>query len=80
MKSTLTALTTFNNRYYKSQTGLQASNYIRDTIQGYITQNKCNATVALFDHTWLQKSIIAKIPGTSSKKFNVQPMTSTVSS
>ncbi|KAJ7240504.1 Zn-dependent exopeptidase [Mycena rebaudengoi] len=61
MNSYLTNLTAFNNRYYKSSTGVAASTFIRDLVASFATGN---ASVALFPHTWVQSSIIAKIPGT----------------
>ncbi|KAJ3510835.1 hypothetical protein NLJ89_g4450 [Agrocybe chaxingu] len=65
MQTSLTALTNFNNRYYRATTGASASTWIRDKIQGYITQySRSDVTVSLFTHTYVQSSIIAKIPGT----------------
>ncbi|KAJ3504088.1 hypothetical protein NLJ89_g8120 [Agrocybe chaxingu] len=68
MEDYLTTLTDFNNRYYTSTTGLEASLWIRDTIATIISENLgSGATVELFNHTWLQPSIVAKIPGTASQ-------------
>ncbi|KAJ7097226.1 hypothetical protein B0H15DRAFT_928578 [Mycena belliarum] len=61
MNTYLANLTAFNNRYYTSATGESASNYILSLVSGFATGG---AKVALFDHSWRQSSIIAKIPGT----------------
>ncbi|KJA13667.1 hypothetical protein HYPSUDRAFT_151345 [Hypholoma sublateritium FD-334 SS-4] len=66
MKNYLNNLTAFNNRYYLAATGLAASVYIRDTISNITAKYPTSgASVALFPHTWLQSSIVAKIPGTN---------------
>ncbi|KAF8159899.1 Zn-dependent exopeptidase [Crassisporium funariophilum] len=62
MQSYLTRLTTFNNRYYRATTGQQASVWIRDTVASVPSPSN-GASVALFNHTWVQSSIVAKIPG-----------------
>ncbi|CAE6418029.1 unnamed protein product [Rhizoctonia solani] len=64
MNSYLSKLTAFNNRYYKASTGLQASNYIYDTLSGFAS-GKAGVTVSKFSHSWTQQSIIAKIAGSS---------------
>ncbi|KAG6844532.1 hypothetical protein H0H87_006116, partial [Tephrocybe sp. NHM501043] len=66
MQSYLGNLTAFNNRYYKSQTGVDATNWIVSTVNSIITQYpNSGATVKAFTHTWIQSSIIARIPGTT---------------
>ncbi|KAF5383645.1 hypothetical protein D9615_003820 [Tricholomella constricta] len=57
MQSYLGSLTAFNNRYYRSQTGVDATNWIVKTVG--------DATVKAFAHSWVQSSIIARIPGTT---------------
>ncbi|CAE6350850.1 unnamed protein product [Rhizoctonia solani] len=64
MNSYLTKLTAFNNRYYKASTGLQASNYIYDTLSRFAS-GKSGVTITKFSHSWTQQSIIAKISGSS---------------
>ncbi|EAU90001.1 aminopeptidase [Coprinopsis cinerea okayama7 len=60
----LSNLTSFPTRYYRSETGLAASIWIRDTVQGFIDAFPGNnASVALFNHTFIQPSIVARIPG-----------------
>ncbi|TFK67710.1 Zn-dependent exopeptidase [Pluteus cervinus] len=57
-------LTSFNNRYYRSQTGAQASQWILDTVNSIAALNpSVGATGAFFNNTFVQPSIIATIPG-----------------
>jgi len=56
------ALTAFFNRYYTTATGVSAAQYIYDTF----VQNsggRSDITVSLFQHTWAQPSVIARITG-----------------
>ncbi|CAE6540653.1 unnamed protein product [Rhizoctonia solani] len=64
MNTYLSKLTAFNNRYYKASTGLDASNYIYDTLSSFAA-GKSGVTVTKFAHSWAQQSIIAKIAGSS---------------
>ncbi|KAF7369128.1 Peptide hydrolase [Mycena venus] len=59
MNTYLTNLTAFN-RYYTS-TGAAPSTYILNLFSSFATNG---VGVSLFDHSWRQSSIIAKIPGT----------------
>ncbi|KAI9295303.1 Zn-dependent exopeptidase [Neoconidiobolus thromboides FSU 785] len=66
MRDFLTIYTTkFHNRYYKVQSGADASNWLRNQIQGIISYSNYKApiTVENFSHSFIQKSIIVKIPG-----------------
>ncbi|PPQ78391.1 hypothetical protein CVT25_011614 [Psilocybe cyanescens] len=66
MQSNLNTLAAFNNRYYKAATGASASTWIKDRIAGYIaTYSRPDVTVSLYAHSYVQSSIIAKIPGTN---------------
>lgn len=62
MKNYLANLTSFNNRYYTSSTGLQASNWILNTVSD-IAADRHDVTVSKFSHRFQQFSIVAKIPG-----------------
>ncbi|KIM44652.1 hypothetical protein M413DRAFT_442606 [Hebeloma cylindrosporum] len=67
MQNNLGVLTTFNNRYYKASTGASASVWIRDMVANYTkTYGRSDVTVSLFSHSFVQSSIIAKIPGKNS--------------
>jgi leucyl aminopeptidase len=65
MQTNLASLTAFNNRYYTSSTGADASTWILNKVQS-IASTAPGVTVAPFKHSWVQSSIIAKIPGKSS--------------
>ncbi|ESK90772.1 aminopeptidase [Moniliophthora roreri MCA 2997] len=64
MEQSLSNLTAFNNRYYNSTTGAQASEWILTRVKDYAA-DRPDIAVSLFKHNWLQSSVIAKIPGTS---------------
>ncbi|KAF9461209.1 aminopeptidase [Collybia nuda] len=64
MQSNLNSLTAFNNRYYKSTTGAQASTWIYNAVKS-IASGRSDITVSLYSHSWGQSSIIAKIAGSS---------------
>ncbi|KAI8587597.1 hypothetical protein BDZ88DRAFT_479377 [Geranomyces variabilis] len=63
MKTWLTALTQFNNRYYKSSTGKQASQWIQQQVEAVAATAKPSVTVTVtpFVHSWGQNSVIARI-------------------
>ncbi|EAU90002.1 aminopeptidase [Coprinopsis cinerea okayama7 len=66
MQQYLSNLTAFNNRYYRAQTGVQATNWIRDTMQAVVRSYPTSgATVSLFTHSFIQSSIIGRIPGSN---------------
>jgi leucyl aminopeptidase len=64
MQKYLTSLTAFNNRYYKSSTGADASNWILSTAQGIIS-GRSDISASQFSHSWAQSSVIVKIAGTA---------------
>lgn len=56
-------LSNFNTRYYKSETGVQSSQFIRDTWAA-LARNRNDVKVELFQHkNWPQPSIIMTIQG-----------------
>ncbi|KAI9295297.1 Zn-dependent exopeptidase [Neoconidiobolus thromboides FSU 785] len=65
MKSFLTSYSNFNNRYYKVQSGADASNWLLSQIKQSITTTGYTGpiTVENFSHSFLQKSIIVRITG-----------------
>ena len=68
LKSTLTTFSGFYNRYYKSTYGKQSSDWLLQQVKGVITASGAKgASARAFTHTWTQSSIIATIPGKSSK-------------
>ncbi|KAG7094064.1 hypothetical protein E1B28_007684 [Marasmius oreades] len=64
MESSLSSLTAFNNRYYRSSTGADASNWILSKVKS-ITLGRSDITASLFTHSWVQSSVIVKIAGTT---------------
>ncbi|KAL3460525.1 hypothetical protein BJX64DRAFT_262905 [Aspergillus heterothallicus] len=70
MKKDLEKFTSFHTRYYKSDYGIEAANWLYDQVQKVVTDSKAHewgATVTKFDHPWGQPSIIARIPGLTNK-------------
>ncbi len=55
-------LSNFNNRYYQSDTGEQASQWLQALWQGYAAAAS-DVTVELVEHGWKQKSVVMTIPG-----------------
>ncbi|KAI1095273.1 Zn-dependent exopeptidase [Rostrohypoxylon terebratum] len=68
-------LTTFSNfftRFYLSDEGKQASEWLLGEVQGVIEASDAKgASVKAFPHSWVQSSIIATIPGKSTDKIVV---------
>lgn len=63
IRSMIDSLSAFNTRYYKSDTGVKSSEFIRDTWAG-ITKSRNDVKVELFKHkNWPQASIIMTIVG-----------------
>jgi leucyl aminopeptidase len=62
MEENLEKFTSFHNRYYRSQHGLDSSNWLFDHISGIINNHgdKDVVSVRKFSHSWLQNSIIAR--------------------
>jgi bacterial leucyl aminopeptidase len=69
MKKHLTKFSSFNNRYYKSETGKASSEWLLSTVKDLIDNSGIEgASVAAFPHPkWTQDSVIATIPGKSEK-------------
>ena len=67
MQKNLEKLTSFHTRYYKSDYGLQSSDWVLSKVQEIIHDAGANETVFAesFPHTWQQHSVIATIPGKS---------------
>lgn len=72
LEKTLTTFSEFHTRYYASDTGKQASDWLLEQVQAAIDASDASgATVKAFDHSWKQDSIIATIPGQSANKIIV---------
>ena len=55
-------LSSFQNRYYKSETGVQAAHWIRDQFKK-MAEHRSDVTVELVEHSFAQPSVIARIQG-----------------
>ncbi|KAJ8462383.1 hypothetical protein ONZ45_g17956 [Pleurotus djamor] len=62
MQSYLTTLSGFNNRYYRSSTGAQASTWILSTVNSIIS-GRSGISASNFAHSWGQSSTIVKFAG-----------------
>lgn len=62
LDSTVNSLTSFNNRYYTSQTGIDAANWL-NTYWQQITQSRSDISIATYPHNWAQSSVIVTIEG-----------------
>lgn len=70
MKRDLTKLSSFHNRYYKSNYGKQSATWLQQQVQAAINAagaSRYGAKVTSFRHNFAQHSIIATIPGRSSE-------------
>jgi len=62
MEATITALSAFYTRYYRSETGKQAADWIFQQFQEY-SANREDISVHYFEHSFLMPSVIARIEG-----------------
>ncbi|KAL1962618.1 hypothetical protein VTN77DRAFT_9332 [Rasamsonia byssochlamydoides] len=70
MRKNLEHFTSFHTRYYKSEFGVQSATWLYEQVEDIIKQSgaaEYGATVEKFEHPWGQFSIIARIPGQSTK-------------
>jgi len=69
--STITSLSDFNTRYYKTQTGFDAAAWIKQRWE-QITAGRTDVQVSYFDHpNFLQHSVILRIVGTQTPEESV---------
>lgn len=64
MTATVNALSSYHNRYYTQQSGVDAVNWIKQNWES-IAQGRSDISVSLYNHSWAQPSIIATIQGTT---------------
>lgn len=65
IRDMIISLSNFNTRYYKSQTGVQSSEFIRDTWAA-LAKNRSDVKVELIKHkSWPQASIVMTIEGST---------------
>jgi leucyl aminopeptidase len=70
MRSNLETFTSFHTRYYKSQYGIQSSEWLLKQVTKIVNASGAlehGATVKPFSHPWGQSSVIVQIPGKSNK-------------
>lgn len=66
MRRDLEKFSSFTNRYYRAQTGVQSADWMFQQVDAIIKASGARgATVQKFKHSWIQPSIIATIPGKS---------------
>ncbi|KAK7190771.1 hypothetical protein DPSP01_006625 [Paraphaeosphaeria sporulosa] len=70
IQTNLQTFSNYNNRYYRATTGQQSSAWLLSKVQSYIPSGS-KASAKAFSHSWTQSSIIATIPGKSSKTIVV---------
>jgi leucyl aminopeptidase len=70
IKGNLEMFSSFNNRYYQSNTGNLSAEWLLGQANGYIEADS-PVTVSIFQHVYRQSSIIATIPGRSAKTIVV---------
>ncbi|KAG9259152.1 uncharacterized protein F5Z01DRAFT_642458 [Emericellopsis atlantica] len=64
IQANLEALSGFHTRYYKSDTGLQASDFVLKKAKSLLSAAEADSADAVgFDHSWKQHSVIVTIPG-----------------
>ncbi len=64
LSSTVNTLSNYHNRYYTSQTGVDASNWIKNKWAN-ISSGRSDISVESYNHSWNQSSVIATITGTT---------------
>ena len=70
VRSTVEALSSNKNRYYKSTHGAKAASWIADQFKG-MARNRADVTVELYKHSWEQPSVIATIAGQGPHKNEI---------
>lgn len=62
MRKRLEKLTSFQNRYYRSETGAQASQWVFDVVNDIVkASGRTRVQVEQFHHSWPQDSIIVRM-------------------
>lgn len=64
LDSTVNTLSNYYNRYYTKQSGVDASNWIKQQWES-ISSGRSDISVALYNHSWAQPSVIATVTGTT---------------
>jgi leucyl aminopeptidase len=65
IEATIRKLSSFNNRYYRAQTGVDSQNWLKETWSNLVA-GRSDASVELYQHSsWPQPSVILTIKGKS---------------
>eukprot|EP00128_Syssomonas_multiformis_P013983 Colp12_sorted_trinity150504_noHs@2888 len=68
MNNTIAHLSSYYNRFFKSETGLQAAVWIHDQFHSLIQKyERSDITIQYFNHSWIQPSIIIHIEGSDAQ-------------
>jgi hypothetical protein len=70
IKRNLEMFSSFNNRFFRSETGHTSAEWLLAQVRGYITEQS-PVTISVLQHAYRQNSIIATIPGKSAKTIVV---------
>ncbi|NUZ12223.1 M20/M25/M40 family metallo-hydrolase [Pseudoalteromonas sp. McH1-7] len=62
LSATVSSLTSFYNRYYTSQSGIDAAQWVKQNWSD-IAASRSDITVEYFSHSWAQSSVIVTIAG-----------------
>lgn len=62
IKSTIQTLSSYVNRYYTTQAGLESAQWIKGTWEN-LASGYSNASVEYFNHSWKQPSVIMTVTG-----------------
>lgn len=62
LTNTVNSMSNFHNRYYSVQTGVDASQWLKNYWQ-QIASSRTDISVDYFSHSWAQSSVIVTIPG-----------------
>ncbi|WMS86272.1 M20/M25/M40 family metallo-hydrolase [Pleionea litopenaei] len=65
LAATVSTLSSYNNRYYTQQSGVDAATWIKQQWE-QIAQGRSDISVEFYNHSWSQPSVIATIQGSSS--------------
>ncbi|WP_163998618.1 M20/M25/M40 family metallo-hydrolase [Pyxidicoccus caerfyrddinensis] len=66
VRGTITSLSGYSTRYYTSQGGVDAANWLLAKWKSYVPASRTDVTVELFRHaSWAQPSVILTIRGTT---------------
>ena len=70
--SNLEGFVAFHNRFYTTDLGKEASDWLREQVQAVVDESGVEGvTVKAFEHEFKQDSIIATVPGKSTDKIVV---------